>query len=235
MPTSVTVPDHTATFALCTFGRFLLERHRLAMMLHQKLFPQAPPWTCQSFRLTAARPEVPPVIDIRHASLDDPRAVPLLERVIAIKGLAVLLRFAYLADLPIRAVGIRLAGAAASELRTGQLFAAVADGPMLELRLIDEPSGQLLLLQGGAFETWFDPERWTVMAPIHRSPPRNVSLSESRRFSSRHASILSAIGAIEVRPDCWSPPPASAIDDLEEFVAQNAHGGERGLPVGLLF
>ena len=91
--------DPTTTFSLCTFGQLLLQRHRLAMTLHQSLVPDAPLWAYQAFLLAPAGPEARPTIDIRRASLDDPRAVPLVPRVTAIKALAALLRFAYLAEL----------------------------------------------------------------------------------------------------------------------------------------
>jgi hypothetical protein len=42
---------------------------------------------------------------------------------------------------------------------------------VLELRLVGEPSGSLVLLQGGGFAAWFDPERWTALAPLHRAAP----------------------------------------------------------------
>lgn len=163
--------DPTTTFSLCTFGQLLLQRHRLAMTLHQSLVPDAPLWAYQAFLLAPAGPEARPTIDIRRASLDDPRAVPLVPRVTAIKALAALLRFAYLADLPIHSVRILRSSLAGGGLHLGHLVASLGDGPVLELRLVGEPSGSLVLLQGGGFAAWFDPERWTALAPLHRAAP----------------------------------------------------------------
>ena len=209
--------DLTTTFSLCTFGQLLLQRHRLAMTLHQSLVPDAPLWAYQAFLLAPAGPEARPTIDIRRASLDDPRAVPLVPRVTAIKALAALLRFAYLADLPIHGVRIPRSGLAGDELHTGHLFASLADGCVLELRLVGEPSGSLVLLQGGGFATWFDLERWTALAPLHRVAPGPAPLSEPRRFSSRHSAILRTLGAIEMSaPGCptsqasWQQLPAAS-------------------------
>jgi len=154
----VTHNDPTTTFSLCTFGQLLLQRHRLAMTLHQSLVPDAPLWAYQAFLLAPAGP-------------DDPRAVPLVPRVTAIKALAALLRFAYLADLPIHSVRILRSSLAGGGLHLGHLVASLGDGPVLELRLVGEPSGSLVLLQGGGFAAWFDPERWTALAPLHRAAP----------------------------------------------------------------
>jgi hypothetical protein len=167
----VTHNDPTTTFSLCTFGQLLLQRHRLAMTLHQSLVPDAPLWAYQAFLLAPAGPEARPTIDIRRASLDDPRAVPLVPRVTAIKALAALLRFAYLADLPIHSVRILRSSLAGGGLHLGHLVASLGDGPDLELRLVGAPSGSLVLLQGGGFAAWFDPERWTALAPLHRAAP----------------------------------------------------------------
>jgi hypothetical protein len=167
----VTHNDPTTTFSLCTFGQLLLQRHRLAMTLHQSLVPDAPLWAYQAFLLAPAGPEARPTIDIRRASLDDPRAVPLVPRVTAIKALAALLRFAYLADLPIHSVRILRSSLAGGGLHLGHLVASLGDGPVLELRLVGEPSGSLVLLQGGGFAAWFDPERWTALAPLDRAAP----------------------------------------------------------------
>lgn len=163
--------DPTTTFSLCTFGQLLLQRHRLAMTLHQSLVPDAPLWAYQAFLLAPAGPDARPTIDIRRASLDDPRAVPLVPRVTAIKALAALLRFAYLADLPIHSVRILRSSLAGGGLHLGHLVASLGDGPDLELRLVGAPSGSLVLLQGGGFAAWFDPERWTALAPLHRAAP----------------------------------------------------------------
>ena len=141
--------DPTTTFSLCTFGQLLLQRHRLAMTLHQSLVPDAPLWAYQAFLLAPAGPDARPTIDIRRASLDDPRAVPLVPRVTAIKALAALLRFAYLADLPIHSVRILRSSLAGGGLHLGHLVATLGDGPDLELRLVGAPSGSLVLLQGG--------------------------------------------------------------------------------------
>jgi hypothetical protein len=204
------------------------------MTLHRCLVPDAPIWSYQAFLLAAAGPEPLPTIDIRYASLDDPRAVPLLQRVTAIKALAALLRFAYLADCPIRSVRIPPSSLGECPLRAGNLFASVGDGRELELRLTGAPLGSLPLLQGGGFATWFDPERWTALAPLYRSAPVPAPLSEPRPFAQQHSAILRSLGAIESRRDLWSPPPASAIDDLEGFVAQTTRRPERPRSVDAL-
>jgi len=195
----VTHNDPTTTFSLCTFGQLLLQRHRLAMTLHQSLVPDAPLWAYQAFLLAPAGPEARPTIDIRRASLDDPRAVPLVPRVTAIKALAALLRFAYLADLPIHSVRILRSSLAGGGLHLGHLVASLGDGPDLELRLVGAPSGSLVLLQGGGFAAWFDPERWTALAPLHRAAPGPAPLSAPRRFSPHQSAMLRTLGAIEAR------------------------------------
>jgi len=108
----------------------------------------------------------------------------------------------------------------------GHLFCSLSDGQHLELQLVVEPSGGLVLLQSGVFSSWFNPDRWTALAPLHRSASEPVPLSEPGRFSWRHAAILRTLGAVPARRDLWSPPPASAIDDLEGFVAQTTRLAE---------
>ena len=56
--------DLTTTFSLCTFGQLLLQRHRLAMTLHQSLVPDAPLWAYQAFLLAPAGPDAPRVASI---------------------------------------------------------------------------------------------------------------------------------------------------------------------------
>ena len=208
------------TFALCAFGQLLVQRHRLAMRLHASLMPEASVWTDQAFALSPADSRQPVGRDIRSAQLEDPRAIPLLERAATIKSLAALLRYAYLADSPVRTVSWCRSSPSDEPAQPSRLRAVFVDGLDLDLRLASEFNGDFLILQGGEPDAWFDQQRWTSLAPLHRPPAAPVPLSEPRRFSARHAQLLRALGARELRRNLWVPPPASAIDDLEGLLAQ---------------
>ena len=141
--TAVNTPDHTVTFALGAFGQLLVQRHRLAMRLQASLEPDQAVWSNQAFVLfTVERPD-PAGQEITAAQLEHPSAVALLERAGAIKALATLLRFAYLADAAVRCVWL-LASTTVHSVSAPRLQASFSDSQVVELRLAGEADGRLM-------------------------------------------------------------------------------------------
>jgi hypothetical protein len=209
------------TFALYAFGQLLVRRHRLAMMLHQCLMPDAPVWRYQAYLLRPAVPRaLAGTLDIREARLDHPIAVPLVQRTYCVKALAALLRFAFLADAPIKSVRLHPDSLTINDRPACCLYACCEDGRVLELRHTDEPSGSVVLLQGSDVDAWFEAERWRAIAPLNRAAASQAPLIEPRRFSSRHFAILRMLGATEAHRNLRAPPPASSNDDLKGFLGQ---------------
>jgi hypothetical protein len=159
------------TFALTAYGQWLVRRHGLAMRLQASLFPDQPVWKDQAFELLRLETPAPSAVDITTARFEHPSAIPLLERAIAIKALATLLRFAYLADAPVQRVWW-LPPLAASAIPTASIQASLLDGACVELRAVrddcSDPEGHVLMVQSGHPDRWFDTERWSALAPILR-------------------------------------------------------------------
>jgi hypothetical protein len=91
---------------LSAYGQLLVQRHRIAMCLQAALEPEQPVWSTEAFALFPVERPDPRGREITASQLEHPHAIPLMERVAAVKALATVLRFAYLADAPVRRIGL---------------------------------------------------------------------------------------------------------------------------------
>jgi hypothetical protein len=205
------------TFALTAYGQWLVTRHGLAMRLQASLFPDHPAWNDQAFVLLPLDARTPSGVEITTARLDHPSAIRLLDRAIAIKGLATLLRFAYLADAPVQCVWW-IPSPACSGISAPRIQASLVDGSFLELRPAADPGsageGHLLMVQSGDPDRWFDTERWSVLASILQ--PESPGHFGSGRRGLRHSlmTLLCPFTAPGIRGARSRRPPVPRGSDL---------------------
>lgn len=210
----VTTADHSMTFALTAYGQWLVRRHHLAMRLQASLFPDHPVWNDQSFVLVPADPLGPAGDDITTARFEHPSAIRLLDRALAIKALATLLRFAYLADAPLRRVWW-LPPPAGSTVLTPRLQATFSDASIMELREVadSEPGAHLLMLQSGDPDRWFDTDRWIALAPLLRRQIAAQASADHPRLPPALAGLLCPPTARRLDGARLLPPPVPMAGD----------------------
>jgi hypothetical protein len=222
----VTTPDHSITFALTAYGQWLVHRHGLAMRLQASLFPDHPVWSEQCFVLVRSDELGPAARDITTVRLEHPSAIRLLDRAIVLKSLATVLRFAYLADAPLRRVTWQPPPSAAG---TPRLQATLFDSSILELREIapGDAHGHVLMRQSGDPDRWFDTDRWSVLAPLLRQQRGAETASHQRRLPRALAALLHPLTAARLGGVPVLPPPAprsgeipTALPEREPHVAR---------------
>ena len=202
------------TFALTAYGQWLVRRHPLAMRLQASLFPDHPVWNDQPFVLVPADPLGPAGVDITTARFEHPSAIRLLDRALAIKALATLLRFSYLADAPLRRVWW-VPPPAGSTTWTARLEAIFSDGAIMELRDVAdaEARGQLLMLQSGDPGRWFDTDRWIALAPLFRRQLALQASTDHLRLPRALAALLSSHTSARIDGASFLPPPVPMAGD----------------------
>jgi hypothetical protein len=126
-----------------------------------------------------------------------------------------LLRFAYLADAPLRRV-TWAPPPPGSGSWTPRLQATFFDASVMELREIADadPHGRLLMRQSGDPGRWFDTDRWSVLAPLLRQQRSAEASSHQRRLPRALAALVRPLTAPRLGGAPVLPPPVPRAGEI---------------------